>query len=471
MIELREYQVDAIVAVYDQFRQGNRRVLLQMPTGAGKTTVFCKIVQDFRLKRPESQVICLAHRVELIDQMHKRLGLMGIPNWPSYAAAKNPEYPVHSTSVQKLAHPKFDAWPPSVGLIVVDEAPHVSAGNSYEKVLSRYPEAFVFGVTATPCRLDGKGLDAHFESLVLGPTVRQLIDEGHLSDYDYYCGSSASTDKMRSRGGDYRPGDIEREFDRQELRGDLVRNYQEYASGKRCIVFGSTVAHSRHIVEAYQAEGIQAEHLDGTTPKAQRRAILDRFRSGQTLILSNVGIVTEGFDVPACEAVQLARPTKSLSLYLQMVGRCLRPAEGKRAIILDHGNCVEEHGLPCDNRQWTLQGAPKRQQYEIIKDEEGKVVEVKDKPIQDELVDLGDGTMLAKYDRSMESRILRIVAQQQERGYKRSWAYYRFVERHGHEMDLGHLKLLAKNLGYHWRWATHKWEEFISLMQEAEAPW
>lgn len=469
-IQLRDYQVQVIKDVYAAFASGDRRVLLQLATGGGKTTVFSQIIKDFRAKRPDERVIACAHRVELIDQMHKRLGSMGVSNWPSYAAAPNPEYPVHSTSIQKLAHPLFRHWPENVGLIVIDEAHHATSVNSYSLLIDRYPNAFVLGVSATPVRLDGKGLGDIFKHLVNGPSVSKLIDQGYLSRFEAYVGAQGNLKGLRVRGGDYQIRDIEREFDTAELVGGLVENYRAYCEGKRMICFAATVKHSKHIIDAYLSAGISAEHVDGKTPKTQRKAILSRFAAGETLVLSNVGVVTEGFDVPECDAVQLARPTKSLSLHLQMVGRCLRPHPGKTAIILDHAGCIEEHGLPDEYHDWKLEGTKPRAPRELVMDGD-EIVETRE--LLETPPDLGDGTLLKKFDNSLENKILQIVAKQQQRGYQKTWAYHRTIERYGHELTVDHLKILAKHLGYHWRWAQHKFNEFMSshLAQEEEIPW
>lgn len=458
-IQLRDYQVEVINRAYDAYASGKRRVLIQMPTGAGKTSIFSYVIRHFRDRRPHKRAIALAHRVELVDQMHRRLEDMGVPNWAGFFAAPNPEFPVHATSVQKMSHRKFKHWPEDVGLVVVDEAHHCTKENSYAAVLERYPDAAVLGVSATPCRLDGKGLGDVFDHLVIGPSVRQLIDQGYLAEFDVFVGSSGDLSQLRLSGGDYRIRDIEREFDTAELVGGLIENWLAYCQGKRTICFAGSVEHSKHIVAAYKAAGISAEHLDGKTPVQQRKAILGRFKTGETLVLSNVGIVTEGFDVPDCDAVQLARPTKSLALYLQMVGRCLRPMPGKRAIILDHAGCVtNDHlGLPDENRNWSLDAAPKRGKYTIDFDGD-RIVEVKE--IEEHAPDLGDGSLLSRFDNTIENKVLMIVAKQQANGYKKIWAYHRLIESYGHELTLEHFKVLAKHLGYHWRWAVHKYDEF-----------
>lgn len=469
-MQLRDYQIEAIRGVYGALKSGSKRVLLQMPTGAGKTQTFCKVIEDFRARRPDEKVLAVAHRVELIDQMHKRLGSIGVSNWPIIAGGvRNPDYPVQCASIQTVAHPKFDAWPDNVGLIVVDEAHHFTGVNSYNLLLDRYPDATLLGVTATPCRLDGKGFDGIFERLILGPTVKGLMGGGYLSPYRYFVGSKPNLDGVAIRHGDYQIGQLAERMSTQEVVGDVVAAYLEHCPGKRCITFAVNVDHSMKIVERYTAAGIPAEHVDGKTPTNHRKAILNRFKSGETLVLSNVGIITEGFDCPEADAVQLARPTKSLSLYLQMVGRCLRYFPGKTAIILDHGQNYKEHGLPCDDRKWTLEGAPKKP-ARYHESSTGEVEpETEEEKQKREIEEIRDAEMV-EISQSRIDRVMEIVQTQQSRGYKAMWAFFRVKDTFGRDLQLNDLQLLGKQLGYHWKWAQRKWEEHQEEMALMFAP-
>lgn len=317
-VVLRDYQIEAIRGVYSAFKNGNQQVLLQLPTGAGKTSTFCQIVKDFRLKRPDQKVLLIAHRKELIDQMHDRLVLFGLESIPAYGGrAKSPNFPVQCTSVQTLTRCRENEFPTDVGLIVCDECHHAIA-DGYLKVFERYSSALVLGVTATPCRTDGKGLDGVFQELILGPTPRKLINEGYLSKYRAFVGKSANLQGVKTHGGDYQIGQLADRAMEADILGDLIENWHRLAFGKKTIVFAINCKHSLEIVRRYLARGIKAEHIDAKTPSLDRKAILNRFKSGETTVLCNVGIITEGFDVPDCEVIQLARPTKSLSLYLQM---------------------------------------------------------------------------------------------------------------------------------------------------------
>lgn len=465
-MQLRDYQAKAIKDIYQAYRDNHKRVVLQLPTGAGKTTIFSQVVKDFRAKRPDRQVLLVAHRQELINQMFHRLGEFGISSWPVFGGrAKDPDYPVQCASVQTLALQRESDWAPNVGLVVIDECHHVSAGSTYDKIFQRYPDALVLGVSATPCRLDGKGLDLHFDYLIQGPSTWELIERGYLCPYRVFVGSHADTTGIRVTNGDYANSVLsERSMD-PRLVGDLVESWKSICPGKRTITFAVSIEHSLSIARRYFDAGIPAEHVDGTTPEDKRGAILTRFRAGETLVLSNVGIVTEGFDLPACEAVQLARSTKSLSLYLQMVGRALRPAEGKsHAFILDHANCLAEHGKPCDRIIWSLQGATK------VRGHSNRSEEKPDAKPRIQLIDEDKTVKLREMNLSIYNKIDELADEADARGRKRGWVYYRFLE----QMDpkaikKEHLRYMAKRLGFHYKWADHKLAEIQEQAQETVA--
>lgn len=472
-VVLRDYQLEAIRGVYSAFKNGNQRVLLQLPTGAGKTSTFCQIVKDFRLKRPDQKVLLIAHRKELIDQMHDRLVLFGLESIPAYGGrTKSPNFPVQCTSVQTLTRCRENEFPTDVGLIVCDESHH-SVADGYLKVFERYSSALVLGVTATPCRTDGKGLDGVFQELIIGPTPRKLINDGYLSKYRAFVGKSANLQGVKTHGGDYQIGQLADRAMEADILGDLIENWHRLAFGKKTIVFAINCNHSLEIVRRYLARGIKAEHIDAKTPSLARKAILSRFKSGETTVLCNVGIITEGFDVPDCEVIQLARPTKSLSLYLQMVGRGLRPASGKEyALILDHAQNTREHGLPDDCHEWSLSCVEKRKSTYTQNAETGE--------LEDQLAfGLGGETeiveekniQLVEIEQSWRDRIDGLVAEAEARG-KAYAAYYRTVEVFGSEITKDHLRYLAKQLKkedgtpYHYKWADRKFAEIQQELAE-----
>jgi superfamily II DNA or RNA helicase len=284
--------------------------------------------------------------------------------------ARRPGARVQVASVQTLAaratrdtEGKIVAtsWP-AADLVFVDEAHHASS-RTWSEILEHYRAAgaTIIGLTATPERADGRGLDEHFDELHLVATPAELMDAGYLVRPRIFTSDRAPDLKgIAVRAGDYAPGELAAACDRPTLVGDIVAHYQRHGGGQRAVVFAAGVEHSRHLTEAFRAAGIAAEHLDGKTPTEERDAILTRLREGTTRVVSNVGVLTEGWDEPLVGCVILARPTKSLGLYLQMAGRGLRPAEGKSAALLDHAGCVEQHLAPWTPRDWSLAGKAKR---------------------------------------------------------------------------------------------------------------
>jgi DNA repair protein RadD len=249
-----------------------------------------------------------------------------------------------------LTRPKLIAW---------DECHHVAA-KTWADLHEEFPDAAHIGLSATPERLDGTGLRKFFKNLILGPSVASLIADGYLSGYKLYAPSTPDLDGVHTTAGDYNRKELADAMRRSTVTGDVITHYRRHADGKRMALFAWSVESSMDMAGKFNAAGIPAEHVDGTTDQATRQAAMQRFKEGKTLILCNVDLFSEGVDVPAIEAVALLRPTQSLALYLQQVGRALRPAPGKEyAVILDHaGNC-RRFGLPDDDREWTLDGRRK----------------------------------------------------------------------------------------------------------------
>ncbi|MEO5375641.1 MAG: DEAD/DEAH box helicase [Alphaproteobacteria bacterium] len=356
----RPYQVAAIQAVREAMRH-HRRVLLQLPTGAGKTFVAATVAKGAHAKG--RRVVFLVHRAELVDQTSRTFAEEGIPHGVIAAGPAGGRWmgnePVIVASVQTLAR-RLDAVP-APDLLFVDEAHHAAAG-TWQRILNAWPEAWAVGLTATPERLDGRGLVGAFEAMVTGPSVAELIRDGYLATFRAFAPSTADLSGCRIRMGEFAAGDVEAAMDRPSITGDIVSHYQRLAESKRAVLFAASVAHSQHLAEAFQSAGIPAAHVDGETPRDQRRQTVADFAAGRVRVLCNVELFGEGFDVPGVEAVILARPTQSLGLYLQQVGRALRPAPGKdHALILDHVGNIARHGLPDDPREWSLDAKSRRQ--------------------------------------------------------------------------------------------------------------
>lgn len=358
-MQLRPYQQQMIDETRDALRSCNS-VLLQGPTGCGKTALTVSMMGTAAGRGKSSMF--LVHRQELLDQTSRALWDQRLEHGMIASGKMMSRVPVNVASVQTLVRRLDKVDVPD--LVVIDEA-HRAAASTYSRIIEafkeRNPAMKVVGLTASPQRTDGKGLKDLFETLVSGPTVRQLIDAGYLADYELLAPpSQADISAVKTRMGDYAKDDLEEAMDKPAIIGDAVSHYQAIAKGKRCAVFCVSRKHSRHVCEQYLSAGIPAEHVDGETPTAERKAIVARFVHGETLVLCSVELFIEGFDCPGIEVVQMLRPTQSVVVYLQAIGRALRPAPGKdRAIILDHVNNWERHGLPDDDREWSLEGKKK----------------------------------------------------------------------------------------------------------------
>lgn len=359
MLRLRDYQLQAISDTRDALRQFDS-VLLTAPTGSGKTALTVHMMGVAAERGKKSMF--LVHRQELLDQTSRALWEQKLEHGMIASGKSASKMPVQVASVQTLVRRLGTAMVPD--LIVVDEA-HRAAANTYQKIIThmreRNPAVKVVGLTASPQRTDGKGLDDLFDTLVYGPSVRWLIDNGYLSDYELVAPPiEMDMSSVKTKMGDYDKAQLEEAVDKPTITGDAVAHYKKLAMGKRCAVFCVSVKHSQHVCEQYIKAGVPAEHVDGGTPKEERKAIVARFMRGETLVLCSVELFVEGFDCPGIEVVQMLRPTQSLVVFLQAIGRALRPAPGKKkAIILDHVSNWTRHGLPDEDREWSLQGRPK----------------------------------------------------------------------------------------------------------------
>lgn len=363
---LRSYQTDNKRKIYNFWISG-QSVMLQMPTGTGKTRLFVSIVKDLHEWGKENKtavkVLLLAHRVELIEQISNNLGLKyGLAH--GVIVSKNPEnikYPIQVGSVPTM-HRRMGKWgEKDFDVIIVDEAHHVKA-ESYQTILKAYPNAKVLGVTATPCRLNGAGFRDVFQELILSDSVAKFISNGYLSNYDYYSIPPDSIVQKQIEGinefdinGDYNERAMMRVMDTDRLRARIVDTYLKYAENKKGIIYTINQLHNENVCKQFQERGITAKAIDSKTSAETRKEIVNDFRNGKFQILCNVNIFSEGFDCPDLEFVQLARPTKSLSLFLQQIGRGLRIAEGKEKVIfLDNVGLYNRFGLPSANRKWRM---------------------------------------------------------------------------------------------------------------------
>jgi len=349
---LRHYQQQAITDLRGAYRDGARAPLLVLPTGGGKTIVMAEIMRSLAARGRSALV--LVHRRELVAQTSQKLDLAGVDHGIIAAGTQPSAAPIQVASVQTLVR-RLDCITHPPDCVLIDEAHHATAG-SWARVLGHWPGALRLGVTATPVRLDGRGLSAVFDRLVLGPSVADLIFTGHLCPARLYAPPvRADLSRITRRGGDFAAGDAAERLDRPTVTGDAIEHYQRLASGQPAIVFCCTTQHAEHVAVSFRAAGHTAATLLGSTPSQERDQLVQQFAAGDLQLLVTVDVVSEGFDVPAASCAILLRPTASLGLYLQQVGRVLRPAPGKpHAVILDHVGNVHRHGFPDDPRDWSL---------------------------------------------------------------------------------------------------------------------
>ena len=358
MVNLRSYQTDLVESIRSAFRQGVTRCLAVAPTGSGKTVVFSYIAQQ-SLSRG-SRTLILVHRQELLDQTSRTLAAFDVPHGVIAAGrSADATQRIQVASVQTLVRRLHKT--PTPDLIVIDEAHHSVAG-SWKCVIDAFPSARVLGVTATPERLDGKGLGSVFDQMILGPKVADLQRDGHLSLAKYYAPTTADLSGVKSRMGDFEQAGLAAAMDKPKITGDAVDHYARLAHGMPAIAFCVSIAHARNVAESFCRAGYDAATLDGTLSAEVRRERVEMLGDGRLSMLTSCEIVNEGFDVPVVGAAILLRPTQSLGLHLQQIGRVLRPALGKtHAVILDHAGNLARHGLAEDERDWSLNDRPKRQ--------------------------------------------------------------------------------------------------------------
>lgn len=379
-MKLRPYQVAVMQEIYAAWGRGSRNVLAQLATGAGKTVLFAKIMADYT--KPS---IAIAHRVELVSQISLTLGRYGVRH--NIIAQKGAIREIVSIHMNELNRSYYDPqarvavagvdtllrmdrktpWFSQIGLVVQDEGHHPLKDNKWGTAAMLFPNAYGLYPTATPLRADGRGLGRHadglMDSLVTGPSMRDLINMGFLTEYRIFAPPSdldLSTVPV-SAGGDYSPPKLRTAVHKSHITGDVVSHYLKIAPGKLGVTFAVDIEAATEIAAEFRANGVAAEVISSKTPDLLRASIMNRFRNRDLLQLVNVDLLGEGVDVPAIEVISMARPTQSYSLYSQQFGRALRPMEGKtHAIIIDHVNNVLRHGLPDAPRTWSLERRERR---------------------------------------------------------------------------------------------------------------
>lgn len=359
-MEDRQYQTDIVDKVKKSMMSGHKAILVQSCTGSGKTHLAAGMIAGALSKGRTSHFA--VHRKVLIKQTAETLKQHLIPY--SYVAAGYPHNPynrVHIASIDTLKS-RLDPDMKIPNILWVDEC-HMANSAGWSEVIDFYKwaGAYVIGLTATPTRTDGTGLGKHFTDMVCGPSMSWLIENNFLSKYKLFSPTSLDLSGIKNRMGDYAKDQLAARLDGDNvLIGDAIKHYKKLADGKLCIAYCVSRKHSEHTAQMFRDAGVPAAHIDGETPQEERASIIRAFANRQIQVLTNVELITTGFDLAAqvgkdvnVEAISLLRPTQSLSLYLQMIGRGLR-RKAEPAIILDHANCVRLHGLPDEDHKWTL---------------------------------------------------------------------------------------------------------------------
>jgi DNA repair protein RadD len=353
---LRPYQIAVVAKCNDVVANGKRRPLIVAPTGAGKTLIAAAIIKTAMAE--ERRVLVLGHTREIIKQTSLKLSGYQVEHGIIQAdLVGDVDQSVQVASIQTLwsRAMRTDRMAlPAADLLIIDEAHHCPA-NTYRQIIKSYPNAVLIGLSATPCRGDGRGLGGIFDVIVECPQVPELIQQGFLVRTRVYAPVDPDLKGVKTRVGDYVASQLAERMDRDNLVGDIVSHWHKYGQRRKTVCFAVDVKHSIHVRDEFIKSGVRAEHVDGSTPKADRDAVLARLASGETELVTNCMVLTEGWDLPDVSCAILARPTKKMGLYRQMVGRVLRPAPGKfNAVVLDHSGAVFRHGFVEDRVEWTL---------------------------------------------------------------------------------------------------------------------
>lgn len=381
-ISLRDYQQDAVDGVREEFRRKNDPVLFVLPTGGGKTYTFSYIAANAAARAQEAtpgdHILIVVHRKELLLQASSALRNLGIDHGlisPHFTP--QPHKRIQVASVDTLLI-RIQKRPIKVRMLIFDEAHHVVLGNKWGRAYEALGCPPTLGVTATPVRTDGKGLGEHaggiFKSLVLGPSIAELIDRKMLLNPIVYTSLEQPdlSGLKKDKDGDYNRKELASRVDKPVITGSALQQYQKICPGRRAIVFCSSIEHARHVMHEFNAAGFRFAMLVGepAMSDAERTAVNKALRSGELDGACTVDLVSEGYDLPDLECCIMLRPTASESLFIQQVGRVMRPSDGKSACyLLDHvgnvgklvdGEFQRKHGLPSELREWTLDGRSKK---------------------------------------------------------------------------------------------------------------
>lgn len=354
--KLRDYQADGVKLTRDLLRSGVRRILVQSPTGAGKGFVLSAIIHAASKKG--SKGLFIVHKRELVHQISHTLIDHGVEHGLIMSGEDRWQYPIQLASIGTL-----HSWvtrrkrmhPPPADFLIIDECHRLGGGVMYDKILEHYPRSVLLGFTATPARENGKSLGHYFERLIRLSNVSELTRQGYLSPALYMAPSIPDLTEVAVRAGDYAPDQLENAVAKPKLMGSIVSHFLDYAKDRKTILFASGVKHSKFLTTEFKAAGIQCAHLDGSATTIDRDQTMQAFRKGEFQVLCNAQLFIEGIDVPDCDCIIMAKPTRSIVRYLQMGGRGLRPNPGKRdCLVIDHSGNIYRHGPLDQEHSWSL---------------------------------------------------------------------------------------------------------------------
>lgn len=451
-MELRPYQQKAITKLREAMMRGSKRIMLYSPTGSGKTEMGMAVIRGAMAKG--KRVVFACNRITLIKQTSRRFHKAGIRHGVIQADNTTSAWEqVLVVSIHTLASRGF---PEGTDLLVIDEA-HGATSDMYKKLVfaSKCP---VVGLSATPFT---KGLGkvhpelegALFEEMVVAASIQELIDAGYLVDVDVYAPSTPNLKGVKITAGDYNEKQLGERVDQKELIGDIVEHWIKLAGGQKTVCFATNIAHSKHIVEQFTAKGIRADHIDCFTDDDERSRILFALEDGQLDVVSNVSVLAEGWDCPAVSCMILARPTRSLSRYIQMVGRVLRPAEGKtKALMLDHSGSCAHLGFPTDDLPLELDDGNKPKPS--AKEEEERLERMPKPCPKCHFVSIKNPCPACGHERAMPNKVVQKAGE---------LVKLRKASHHEKQMVYSQLETYRKQKGYANGWLSHKYKEYFGV--------
>jgi DNA repair protein RadD len=434
---LRPYQIEALEKIYALLREG-KNPLLHLPTGAGKTVVFCEILKRLHAKGKRGLMVVRGR--QLVQQAHERLNREAVPHGVEMAGhyGQRRREPIQVASVDTLISRNET---PEADLVIIDEY-HLAGSAGYKRLLQRY-NCPVLGVTATPYNHVGI-----CDTIVAPATFNQLVNDGYLSPARYYCPSLPDLKGVKSTKEDYVQTELADRMNRSNLIGDLVHHYVTLASDRKGVVFAVSIHHSLNIVDSFNNAGIPARHIDADTSLEDRQAAIEDLRSGVLRIISSVGVLGLGVDIPFLDCIILARPTKSLTLHIQQLGRGTRIHPGKEDfIVLDHSGNTLRHGFLEDERTPVLTG---KEPKAVTKSATTclKCFSVfygsscpscgNTNPLKLRVLQVKDGELKEVKALTPEQELDRYVAGlkrlRREKGYRRGWLFWELKRTHGEDV-------------------------------------